>query len=233
MRGSARALLATLLLVAITAPSYGNHNWGRYHWGRSTSLFTLETGDNVGSAWDTYLNEAITDWNQPINQPMVLKLEKVSGGTTGAACQPTLGRIEACNAAYGTNGWLGIAQIWTTNRGHITQAVTKVNDSYFNTATYNTPASRRLVMCQEIAHDFGLDHQDERFSNTNLGSCMDYTNDADGGGAYGPSNEHPNQHDFDQLATIYSHTETAKTPGGKRNAIGNDPSQWGEVIARD
>jgi hypothetical protein len=231
MRSSVRALLlATLLLVAITAPSYGNHNWGRYHWGRSTSLFTLETGDNVGSAWDTYLNEAITDWNQPINQPMVLKLEKVSGGTTGAACQPTLGRIEACNAAYGTNGWLGIAQIWTTNRGHITQAVTKVNDSYFNTATYNTPAWRRLVMCQEIAHDFGLDHQDERFSNRNLGSCMDYTNDPDGP----PSNEHPNAHDFEQLAEIYSHVDSSTTVGALPPTAApvdlNAPSSWGQLV---
>jgi hypothetical protein len=165
MRGSARALLATLLLVVITAPSYGNHNWGRYHWGRSTSPFTLKTGDNVGPAWDTHLNEAITDWNHSV----VLDLDKVVGGTTGSACQPTLGRIEACNAEYGSNGWLGIAQIWATNRGHITQAVTKVNDSYFKTATYNTPAWRRLVMCQELAHDFGLDHQDERSITRTLG----------------------------------------------------------------
>ena len=28
-------------------------------------------------------------------------------------------------------------------------------------------ADRQLVMCQEIAHDFGLDHNDENFSNTN------------------------------------------------------------------
>ncbi len=32
-------------------------------------------------------------------------------------------------------------------------------------------------MCQEIGHDFGLDHQDENFNNPNLGTCMDYTND--------------------------------------------------------
>ena len=56
-------------------------------------------------------------------------------------------------------------------------------------------------MCQEIAHDFGLDHQDENFDNPNLGSCMDYTSDPDGP----PSNEHPNSHDFQQIAAIYSH----------------------------
>lgn len=226
MRGSARALLATLLLVVITAPSYGNHNWGRYHWGRSTSPFTLKTGDNVGSTWDTYLNEAITDWSHSV----VLDLNKVSGGTTGLACQPTLGRIEACNAAYGSNGWLGIAQIWVTNRGHITQAVTKVNDSYFNTATYNTPAWRRLVMCQELAHDFGLDHQDERFNNPNLGSCMDYTNDPNGP----PSNEHPNAHDYEQLEEIYGHVDSSRTAGALPSAAApvdlNAPSAWGQLV---
>src|SRR5918993_2784499 len=226
MRGSARALLATLLLVVITAPSYGNHNWGRYHWGRSTSEFTLKTGDNVGPAWDTYLNEAITDWNHSV----VLDLDKVAGGTTGSACQPTLGRIEACNAAYGSNGWLGIAQIWVANRGHITQAVTKVNDSYFNTATYNTPAWRRLVMCQELAHDFGLDHQDERFNNPNLGSCMDYTNDPDGP----PSNEHPNAHDYEQLEAIYEHIDSSTTakalPPAAASVDLNAPSAWGQLV---
>ena len=65
-------------------------------------------------------------------------------------------------------------------RTHITQAITKLNDTYFNTAAYNTPAWRRLVTCQEIAHNFGLDHQDEAFDNPNLGLCMDYTSDPGG-----------------------------------------------------
>jgi hypothetical protein len=40
-------------------------------------------------------------------------------------------------------------------------------------------------MCQEVGHTFGLDHQDENFNNTNLGTCMDYTNDPS-------TNQHPN-----------------------------------------
>jgi hypothetical protein len=171
------------------------------------------------------LNGAIADWNQSA----VLGLQKVAGGTTGAQCQPTSGRIEVCNAAYGTNGWLGIAQIWITNRGHISQAITKVNDSYFNTATYNTPAWRRLVMCQELAHDFGLDHQDERFTNPNLGSCMDYTSDPDGP----PSNEHPNAHDYDQIEKIYAHldsTTTIRSTSGQAGRDLNAPAAWGQLV---
>ena len=103
-------------------------------------------------------------------------------------------------------GWLGIAQIWASGE-HITQAITKVNDSYFNTPTHNRPEWRRLVMCQEVAHDFGLDHQDENFSNTNLGSCMDYTSNPLGP----PSNEHPTWHDYQELSSIYSHLDGTKT----------------------
>ena len=55
-------------------------------------------------------------------------------------------------------------------------------------------------MCQEIAHTFSLDHQDEIFGNDNLGTCMDYTDDPTKGGIY---NDHPNQHDYDQIETIY------------------------------
>jgi hypothetical protein len=220
---SARSLsVAIVLALALAGTSDARHSWGKYHWARTTQSFTLKTGDNVNSAWDSYLNEAISDWN-PSN---VLDLQKVAGSTTGATCAPTLGRIEVCNASYGANGWLGIAQIWAS-RQHITQGLAKMNDTYFNTATYNTPAWRRLVMCQEVAHDFGLDHQDERFDNPNLGSCMDYTSDPDGP----PSNEHPNAHDFEQLERIYGHIDSTTTVRS-RTAPGdlNHPSAWGVLV---
>ncbi|MBA2525234.1 MAG: hypothetical protein H0V18_05535 [Pyrinomonadaceae bacterium] len=245
MRKSSRrttlaAMLVLLLFAALTAVTSANNSWNGYHWARTSNPFTLQVGDNVNSVWDSYLDEAIADWSASA----VLNLTKVTGGTRPRQCRPTSGRIEACNASYGSTGWLGIAQIWV-NGSHITQATTKVNDTYFNTAQYNTPAWRRLVMCQEIAHDFGLDHQDENFSNPNLGSCMDYTNDPDGGGAYGPSNERPNQHDFDQLVSIYAHADSSGTVGqsvfGHKDAAGeaplamNDieldgPRQWGRLI---
>jgi hypothetical protein len=179
----------------------------------------------VSSAWDTYLDQAISDWNPS----SVLNLTKVAGQAKGN-CRPTSGRIEVCNKAYGSNGWLGIAQIWASG-SHITQGVAKMNDTYFNTAQYNTPAWRRLVMCQEIAHDFGLDHQDENFNNPNLGSCMDYTSDPDGP----PSNEHPNAHDFQQLEIIYAHLDSTTTvgamPAGMANGEFHSQAEWGQAIA--
>jgi len=222
-------LVLILALAAFPASVSANHSWGDYHWARTSNPFTLKVGDNVNSAWDSYLNEAISDWNPST----VLDLTKVAGSTTGRRCRPTSGRIEVCNAKYGNNGWLGIAQIWISG-SHITQATTKVNDTYFSTPTYNTPAWRRLVMCQEIAHDFGLDHQDEGFGAPNLGTCMDYTNDPDGGGAYGPSNEHPNAHDFEQVETIYAHLDSTTTvssmPSGFANADVHAVENWGEKV---
>ncbi|HEX8027664.1 MAG TPA: hypothetical protein VF491_04340, partial [Vicinamibacterales bacterium] len=178
-------ILAIALLVTIAGAStlMATHSWGNYHWARTANPFTLKAGDNVDSNWEAYLDQAIADWNVS----SVLDVQRVAGGSNPKNCRPTSGRIEVCNSKYGNTGWLGIAQIWASG-SHITQAVTKVNDTYFNTAKYNTPAWRSLVMCQEIAHDFGLDHQDEVFDNQNLGSCMDYTSNPIG-------NEHPNAHD--------------------------------------
>ena len=230
-KGSFRLLLLVTVLALALFPSTSvsaNHSWGNYHWARTANPFTLKVGDNVNSAWDAYLNEAIADWNQST----VLDLVKVAGGTRPKNCRPTNGQIEACNARYGNNGWLGIAQIWI-NGSHITQAITKLNDTYFETPAYNTPAWRRLVTCQEIAHDFGLDHQDEDFDNGNLGTCMDYTSDPDGP----PSNEHPNSHDFQQLLSIYSHLDSFNSydsansmPPGFANANVHAVENWGEKV---
>ena len=231
LRARFAVLGAFACAVLFATGSSANHSWGGYHWARTSNPFTIKVGDNVDAKWDAYLDEAIADWNQSAE----LQLLKVAGGTRPKSCRPTAGRIEACNAAYGGTGWLGIAQIWITGGTHITQAITKLNDTYFNTATYNTPAWRRLVTCQEIAHDFGLDHQDENFDNPNLGSCMDYTSDPDGP----PSNEHPNAHDYEQISTIYAHLDSTSTigavlpssaPGAMSDLDPEGPGQWGRLV---
>ena len=59
-------------------------------------------------------------------------------------------------------------------------------------------------MCQEVGHTFGLGHHDEKFSNENLNTCMDYTNLPD-------SNQHPNQGDYDELLCIYDPATKGQT----------------------
>ena len=229
MRLTRIATMAVLAVTLIGGVILGSHSWNGYHWARTSNPFTIKLGDNVSGpkiapgAWDVALNFASTDWTQS----SVLDTVIVAGQTNPRNCRPTSGQVEVCNSTYGNNGWLGVAQIWISG-SHITQGVVKLNDTYFNTATYNTSAWRQFVMCQEIGHTFGLDHQDENFNNENLGSCMDYTNDPS-------SNQHPNQHDFDQLEAIYnshldSTTTISQSSPGASNVDLDHPSQWGQLM---
>ena len=223
-------------LFAAVSIANASHAWGNYHWARTANPFTIKLGDNVTTVWDTYLQQASTDWTAS-RAPNT----QVVAGKGGRTCKATTGQAEVCNAKYGNNGWLGIAQIWVSG-AHITKGIVKMNDTYFSTATYNKPAWRALVMCQEVGHIFGLGHQDENFTNPSLGSCMDYTNDP-------TPNQHPNQHDYDMLETIYAHVDTSTTVGQTTSFFGNrfgslslvsldldlstdDPSTWGKEISR-
>jgi hypothetical protein len=222
--------LITALVAAFPAVATATHSWGNYHWARTANPLTLKVVDSVGGAWDSYLDTSISKWSEST----VLDLTKVSGAPAkGKTCKAIAGQVNVCNSTYGNNGWLGVASIWA-NGDHITQGTVKVNDTYFNTATYNTPAWRDLVMCQEIGHTFGLDHQDENFNNANLGTCMDYTNDPDGGagGAVSndPGNQYPNQHDYDQLLTIYSHSDSTTTVASVAPSSGSAAPGWGRMI---
>ncbi len=196
------ALAACAVIASVFVSSAAaSHSWGGYHWARTANPFTLKLGDNVSAAWDGYLATTSSDWTQST----VLDTTVVAGSAGNRKCTPPAGRVEVCNGTYGNNGWLGQAQIWlASGTTHITQGNTRVNDSYFNTATYNTPAWRNHVMCQEVGHDFGLDHQST--SGASLRTCMDYANDP-------TASQHPNQHDYDELGTIYSHTDSTTTVG--------------------
>jgi hypothetical protein len=209
-----------ILAVATFTPRQvsANHSWGGYHWDGPGLPVSIVVGDNLTSnVWGTHLQDAVADWNQPTGGAIqAVHLSIQLGETDPASCAPTLGRIEVCNWTYGDTGWLGLAQVWTY-RGkakHIAQATTLLNDTYFADPFYDTAAWRQAVTCQEIAHDFGLDHQDENFNNYNLGSCMDYSAVPEGSTQSGPANTSPNQHDFDQLATIYAHLADGGSTGG-------------------
>ena len=221
------AAVAVLLAAFSAGTALANHAWATYHWARTANPFTLKIGDNVSAAWDAYLGNAATDWQVTSgacnNASNPVRCNIVAGGTSVRRCNSVSGTIQACNSTYGNNGWLGLASI-SVNGGHITAGTVKLNDTYYNTATYNTPAWRRLVMEQEVGHCFGLAHQDENQTNPDLldacgrGSCMDYSND--------PANQGtPNQHDYDQLVTIYGHLDATTTiaanlPAGQAFAVG-------------
>lgn len=228
------ALFVAVLCFA-AVPVMADHAWSNYHWARTSNPFTLKVHDNLDPKWETYLNEADADWDA--SSILDLNVLWNSPLSSQKRCTSTTGRIEICNSRYGRTGWLGIAGI-SVSGSHITKGYTKLNDTYFDTATYNTPGWRRMVTCQEIGHDFGLDHQDETFDNANLGSCMDYTNDPDGGAggaaSNDPSNEHPNAHDYDMIETIYAHLDSTTTVGGILDVVAlssTRPPTMAEILA--
>jgi hypothetical protein len=216
-------LTVALALVLSQSVLRANHSWNGYHWARTSNPFLIDLGDNLSGSWKSYLATASSDWSKST----VLNTLVVAGGSSKRNCRPTTGRVEVCNDGYGYNGWLGVAQIWVSG-GHITQGTVKMNDTYFASSKYNSPAWRLFVVCQEVGHTFGLDHQDEDFDNRNLGTCMDYTNDPS-------TNQHPNTHDYDQLVAIYSHLDKVTTvgataPNATAGAVLDNPSQWGQLM---
>jgi hypothetical protein len=236
-------ITVALVVLAVAGVASASHSWGNYHWGRTTSPFTLELGDSVSSTWDSHLATASSDWSAS----SVLDTTVVSGSSKGKNCKANDGMVEVCSSGYGNTGWLGIAQIWASGN-HITKGVVKVNDTYFNSAPYNDPEWRNVVMCQEIGHTLGLGHVDEDFDNPDQGTCMDYSSNP-------TPNQHPNQHDYDMLDTIYAHLDSVDTVGpapddgggkgngkgggkGKPSGVGadvdlSDPSAWGRAIKED
>lgn len=221
------ALALGVAAVGLSVPASASHYWGNYHWARTSNPFTLKLGNNLNSVWSPYLTTSSSDWSQST----VLNTVIVAGGTRPRNCRASTGRVEVCNAAYGSTGWLGVASISIGSGDHITAGTVKLNDTYYNSATYNTPAWRNLVMCQEIGHTFGLGHQDEAFDNANLNTCMDYTNNP-------ASNQHPNQHDYDLLLDMYNHTDSSTTVGMTTSRFraaepaetGLSPKSWGRPV---
>jgi hypothetical protein len=222
---------------AATGNAFANHAWGNYHWARTTPQFTLKLGDNLTtSAWKARLTQSSGDWNAG-NTPV---LTAIVPGSTTKTCKMVAGTTQVCNSTYGANGWLGLASI-NISGDHITQGTAKMNDTYFNTATYNNVNEREHVMCQEVAHTFGLGHQSEDGSSQN--SCMDYFSNT-GANAGSTVSTKPNAHDFSMLNSIYSHldstTTVASAPGTPAAAqqgvdhaevdITDKSSSWGALV---
>jgi len=196
------AIFGTAALLTASA-SFATHSWNGYHWARTSSSFVLQTlnstVNNSNANWSSLLSTAAGQWSQSTK----LDLNVVPYSNTSTArkrCSAVSGKIRVCNASYGSNGWLGLASINIDSNSHITQGTAKMNDSYVSTWT-SDPNEAAHVMCQEVGHTFGLDHQST--DGSSQGSCMDYSTS--------PSSTAPNAHDYSELVTIYGHTDTYGT----------------------
>lgn len=232
-----------LLSMLFATPTMANHSWSTYHWARKTPSFTLQLGTNLKNtytdtlSWRSLLTTTSQNWNSPTlfgwtTSPVIQTQIIIGGG--GTNCSALQGTVQVCNNTYGNTGWLGLAQVWISG-SHILQGVAKMNDSYFTTSSkYNTNNEKLHVMCQEVAHTFGLGHQST--NGTSLNTCMDYFMNI-GSYALDTRSTTPNSHDFEQLALIYNHVDTfnsyAVYPSSTSTALtptSNDPRSWGKLI---
>jgi hypothetical protein len=196
------------LASAFASSASATHAWSTYHWARTSNPFTIKLGDNLTTAeWKSGLATASGDWSADSRWNNPLNTAIVAGQATNRKCRPTAGRVEVCDNTYGNNGWLGLAQIWLSG-GHISQGIAKMNDTYFNTPAYNISTEKLHVVCQEVGHTFGLDHQST--SGASLNTCMDYYSNTS---ASDTKSTHPNDHDYQQLAIIYTHVDSTTTIG--------------------
>lgn len=245
-----RLLIAIALFVLVAVPVFAGHGWSTYHWGRScgtceASIRVYSSLTTTNTNWGDHLNKSIfgdpanpnTANRRGWNNSAVLALSISASATDSSTrlnCPTISGAVRVCNYTYGSNGWLGLAQINLNSSGHIAWGKAKMNDTYFNGGTYpNT--EKRHVMCQEVGHDFGLGHTSENGSSQN--TCMDYyrnTSNSDW------TSTGPNQHDFDQLLTQHHYGALAPPPLSSLSttaaAIEQDltePWQWGTPFAWD
>jgi predicted Zn-dependent protease len=211
-------------LLSFPLGASASHSWGNYHWARTSNPFNLKIVDSNTPDWDGELDLAMSDWSQ---STVLNLIDSTSDDRQNVRkrCAMVTGQVRSCNANYGFNGWLGLASINITGGVHITRGTSKMNDSYFSSPSYDDTA-RRHVMCQEIGHTFGLDHQSE--NGDDLNTCMDYSSALD--------NPSPNSHDYQQLQTIYSHLDSTTTVGFSAfiaNEFGDDPDaphNWGQLV---
>lgn len=257
MANRKQLILGAVAVWMITGPAVAKHSWVynglQLHWARTSNPVTPPIEYDLDSFnWAPHLDPARVAWNSSIINgsvvtgdpdlvefPALDAASNVADAVDAAICPGNLGKVRICNYSYGSNGWLGVAIVeYEETTGHILFGVVKLNDTYFNSTTYNKTEWRKSVLCQEIGHTLGLSHQDGRNFNPDLKdsygrqTCMDYT-------ARPLGNEKPNSHDYGQLGTIYKHLDTSTgtaTQASGANAaevrsIGNSASEWGKAVA--
>ena len=225
---SAATMLITASSIFAANPASAATQWGSYQWSSAPqnllvykNLVTSATGTN----WSTFVDRAAGGWTRA---PVSITTITETQGVDRRKCPAQTGTVEVCNNTYGQNGWLGIAQIWTSGN-FIVRGTVKLNDTYFNMAAYSSSGWKNLVTCQEVGHTIGLSHDDTTFGNTNFGTCMDYTSYPDNPGQYfdftaglrpTTDNWSPNGNDYALLSCMYA------SPGvgcATKTSFGNPP----------
>lgn len=190
--------LCTIFAVGLavgTGIVLANHPWicsgsTAYHWSSTTVGYASPVEERAGGR---AIGRNRQDYVNAFNG-------SVSVWHTGTAMNLVSGtQLRLYYDTYGRNGWLGLATIYPSGC-IITRATSKANDSYLRDTSRYSQTNVDHVTCQEVGHTFGLDH-----NRTETNTCMNDTILTAGNKI--------NQHDKDQLASIYA---------GLRSAQGGD-----------
>jgi hypothetical protein len=166
------AILALAIVNLAMAHGRVVHNWWAWHWDKST------LGVQVYGSHMTESRQAISDWNSMTH----IKLPE----------SPYHTDLSVFGANFGDTGWGGLASIEASSWDwhcwwwcRIDHAHARFNDFYNSSNSWWA----RGVQCQEVAHTFGLDHN-------NYGGCM-------GLGYYYGSGNTPSSHDVGDVNSKY------------------------------
>lgn len=191
-------ILATLSLLTIGIVS-ADHSWVNYHW-TSSNLSPTVFDKTKNDLYD--VSAAVSEW-----------------ANLTTSTQPTISSNRKSNIVVSEAGsafWLGLARVWVDEDGHIGKGEVKLNTSLL--VNYG-PAAADHVLCQELGHILGLNHQVGA-----LDSCM---NDQAPLGSV----TSPNAHDAEQLVLIYDHEDVIiDDGGGKGRGKGKGGKKQGEWV---
>lgn len=197
LRSSAVLVAAFSALMLAAAPAQANHVWGD------------SDGDGVGYHWASgNRSPGVVNKVSSSRTKFVVPAAVDEWAALGTPIQPqnaSTGPIEVV-AKNGSARWYGLAQI-SVSGGHITKGKVTLNTLYYNSLT---ASEWDHVLCQELGHLFGLDHN--RGSNT---TCMNDTI---------LTAPQPNAHDKEQLNTIYAHADGGSSSSSAGGRPGN--GQW-------
>ncbi len=236
LNNAAAACGMAFCVLAASAPAGATtlptQSWNGYHWAHTGDL-AIMVGNDTASKWAPYLATAEAAWSTD----KYIDYIPTAGFTNPTTCSAVYGTIQVCSGNYGATGWSGWTTV-TTSGTQITAATIKLNDYYFTMAKYNNPAYFQQVICQELGNALGLDDSDHNYTNTNTGSCMDYTNDSSGTkGTNGTlANTAPDASDFTNLDAIYSVYDktqlvfTVPTTAGNAQAAVPEPASWSLML---
>lgn len=179
-------LVVVVSSLLVSSAVFAGHTWNGYHW----PSYNLNPGVVDNTAYGSEVGDAVEAWN---NLGSDLQL---NGGGSDIEV-----RAKNASALY-----LGVAEIQVDADGHILSGRVTINHRYLKDGNlYGYDAGDRIhVICQEVGHILGLDHQDGE-------SCMNDDNATLG------NYTAPNSHDGETLEEIYDghvDEEPADPPSG-------------------